>query len=525
MDKQNKDQHSINDAKEAENMLTTESDEQQKEPELTKEQAVSYIQMKKTTFASIIAVIVVVLTFITAYATVYLDRKVMHNRFGEPNTNISVGLPKSELERFEVVYSYLKNGYVDDSVTPEQLINGAIRGMTQSLNDPYTVYLMDDETQTIDATLNGTFSGIGSELKIENGIIMISVPIEGSPSQKVGLQPNDIIRKVDGTDITGMSLQEVVNLVRGEVGTDVTLTILRQGQELDVTITREEIPIITVRGSVDKSNPTIGHVIISNFSLNTNEELEKVVTDLRNQGVTSFVFDIRYNPGGLLSQALNISNMFLENKQTIVKIEDRKGNITDYTANNKQYGTFKITEPYVLLVNEGSASASEILAGALKDSANATLIGTKTYGKGTVQTVIDITKNSELKYTNAKWLTPNNVWINEVGIEPTIEVQLPEYAYLNILDTKVEPKQGDVSVNVRNIELMLEAFQYDVLVDGYYDEQTTEAVKAYQLSHDLAVTGIVDENTATTLMTDVRELIQKNDTQYQKAIEYLTDQK
>ncbi len=481
----------------------------------------THIQMKKSTFVSLMITVIVLMIFITSFVTIFLDRQFIQKKIDVAQSN-SIDLPYQELKRFEVVYSYLKNGYVDDEITSQQLIDGAIKGMTDSLNDPYTVYLMNEETEDLDETLTGSFTGIGSELKSENGMVVISTPIEGTPSQKVGLQSNDIIYKVDGQDVSGWQVSDVVKLVRGEIGTDVTLTIIRQGQELEVTITREKIPTITVRGEMNQQEPTIGHVIISNFSLNTDQELKNVVKDLRNQGAKAFIFDLRYNPGGLLNQALSIANMFLLEQEPIMKIEDRQGNVTEYHAKKTEMADFKITEPYVLLVNKGSASASEILAGALQDSVGATIIGTQTYGKGTVQTVVDVTDNSELKYTNAKWLTPNGTWIHKVGITPTIEVELPDYAFLMILDTSVVPQLGDVSTNVRTIELMLQAFGYPVIVDGYFDEQTAKAVNEYQLSKELPNTGVVDKQTANALMNDIRQLIEQNDTQYQKAVEYLT---
>ncbi|MGY3724343.1 carboxyl-terminal processing protease [Granulicatella balaenopterae] len=519
MDKFNKEHTTPQDSKKevseelTEGPITTEESQNSKES--------SYIHMKKSTFNSIIAALIVVIAFMTAFVTVFVDHQVIQKKMTN-EAEYSIGLPPKDFKRFEVVYSYLKNGYVDETVTSQQLIDGAIRGMTDSLEDPYTVYLMNEETEAIDETITGSFAGIGSELKNENGMVVISTPIEGTPSQKAGLQPNDVIYKVDGKDVTGWPVSDVVKIVRGEVGTDVTLTIIRQGQELDITITREEIPVITVRGELDQQVPSIGRVTISNFSLNTDQELEKVVSDLRQQGATSFVFDVRYNPGGLLNQALRIANMFLLEQEPIMQIEDRQGKITEYHAEKTKMGDFKITEPYVLLVNKGSASAAEILTGALQESANATIIGTKTYGKGTVQTVIDVTDNSELKYTNAKWLTPNGNWIHKEGITPTIEVALPDYAFLSILDTSVEPQSGDVSANVRNLELMLEAFGYPVVVDGYFDEATTKAVTQYQSSKELDPTGIVDEKTANALMDDIRQLIEQNDTQYKKAVDYLT---
>jgi len=291
-------------------------------------------------------------------------------------------------------------------------------------------------------------------------------------------------------------------------------------RELEVKITRAKISIETVKGTVDETDPTIGHVKINSFAKNTAQEVENAVTDLRQKGVKKFIFDVRYNPGGLLDQALAISNMFVEEGKTILNIEDRNGKITAYKA-SKEYGTFKITEPYVLLVNEGSASASEILAGALKESANAKLIGSKTYGKGTVQSVVDVSKNAELKYTTAKWLTPNETWIHKTGIEPTETVSMPEYYNITIVDTREVVKEGSVSDNVKTIETILKGLGYDVKADGYFDSKTTEAVKQFQKTKGISETGEVNEQTGSALMNAIREELKKNDTQYKAAVKAL----
>ena len=435
------------------------------------------------------------------------------------NSNSGV-LSNEDLSKIELVYKTLMNGYVDKNISKENLINGALKGMSDAAGDPYTTYLVNEETAAIDETLTGSFGGIGAELRSENNKVIISNTREGTPSQKIGLQENDVILKVDGEDMEGKSISYVVSKVRGEVGTDVTLTIQRGSQELEVKITRAKISIETVKGTVDETDPTIGHVKINSFAKNTAQEVENAVTDLRQKGVKKFIFDVRYNPGGLLDQALAISNMFVEEGKTILNIEDRNGKITAYKA-SKEYGTFKITEPYVLLVNEGSASASEILAGALKESANAKLIGSKTYGKGTVQSVVDVSKNAELKYTTAKWLTPNETWIHKTGIEPTETVSMPEYYNITIVDTREVVKEGSVSDNVKTIETILKGLGYDVKADGYFDSKTTEAVKQFQKSKGISEIGEVNEQTGSALMTAIREELKKNDTQYKAAVKAL----
>ena len=457
----------------------------------------------------------------TMLISVFITVALVITQLPKADNKLAFGIfKKNELFQIEKVFYYLKQNYLDKDVTSEQLIQGALKGMAESVGDPYTTYLVNDETAQLDETVNGAFGGIGAELKSDQSRVVISTTMEGSPSQQVGLQADDVITKVDGEDMTGKTISEVVKKVRGEVGTDVVLTIERAGTSLEVKLTRASIAINTVKAELDKEDATIGHVRITSFAKNTAEELEKAVKDLTEKGAKSFIFDVRYNPGGLLDQAYKVANMFLKDGEPIVQVEDRFGEKKIYKTSSS-IGEFKITQPYVLLVNEGSASASEILAAAIKEGAGGQIVGTKTYGKGTVQSVVDITDNSELKYTNAKWLTPKGNWIHKEGVTPTKEVNLPDYAFLKIIDSKETLKVGTVSQNVLSAETILKGLGYSVTVDGYFDEGTKEAVKAYQQKEGLTVSGEVDEETAQILMNSVRELIQQNDTQYQAAKELL----
>ena len=457
----------------------------------------------------------------TMLISVFITVALVITQLPKADNKLAFGvLKKNEMFQIEKVFYYLKQNYLDKNITNEQLIQGALKGMAESVGDPYTTYLVNDETAQLDETVNGAFGGIGAELKSDQSRVVISTTMEGSPSQQVGLQADDVITKVNGEDMTGKTISEVVKKVRGEVGTDVVLTIERAGTSLEVKLTRASIAINTVKAELDKEDASIGHVRITSFAKNTAEELEKAVKDLTEKGAKSFVFDVRYNPGGLLDQAYKVANMFLKDGEPIVQVEDRFGEKKIYKASSS-IGEFKITQPYVLLVNEGSASASEILAAAIKEGAGGQIVGTKTYGKGTVQSVVDITDNSELKYTNAKWLTPKGNWIHKEGVTPTKEVNLPDYAFLKIIDARETLKVGSVSQNVLSVETILKGLGYSVTADGYFDEATKNAVKAYQQKEGLTATGEVDEETAQKLMNSVRELIQQNDTQYQAAKELL----
>lgn len=441
------------------------------------------------------------------------------------SSEASVAVDSEDFEKIQTVYDTLMSDYYQ-GVESETLIEGAITGMTESVGDPYTQYLNVEESSSLNESISASFEGIGAEVMKQGDNVMIVSPIAGSPAEKAGLQPNDIIVKVDEQELSGMSLNEAVSYIRGEKGSEVVLTIKRGETTFEVTLVRDTIPVETVLYQLDKENPTIGSITITSFSSPTYEDLVMAIEDLREQGATSFVFDVRQNPGGLLNAGLSISNLFLENGDIILQTQEKDQEPVSIVADDKTMGSFKVTEPSVLLVDEGSASASEILAGAVSESGNVKLIGTKTFGKGTVQNVATFDDSSELKLTIAKWLTPSGEWIHEKGITPDIEVSLPEYANLLLIDSSKTYQLGDVSAEVENLEKVLDALGFSVEdTDGYFDESTQEAVKKFQTDTKLAVDGKVTGETSTQLVESLRKLIDENDTQYEAAIKELQSSK
>lgn len=441
------------------------------------------------------------------------------------SSEASVAVDTEDFEKIQTVYDTLMSDYYQ-GVESETLIEGAITGMTESVGDPYTQYLNVEESSSLNESISASFEGIGAEVMKQRDNVMIVSPIAGSPAEKAGLQPNDIIVKVDEQELSGMSLNEAVSYIRGEKGSEVVLTIKRGETTFEVTLVRDTIPVETVLYQLDKENPTIGSITITSFSSPTYEDLVMAIEDLREQGATSFVFDVRQNPGGLLNAGLSISNLFLEDGDIILQTQEKDQEPVSIVADDKTMGSFKVTEPSVLLVDEGSASASEILAGAVSESGNVKLIGTKTFGKGTVQNVATFDDSSELKLTIAKWLTPSGEWIHEKGITPDIEVSLPEYANLLLIDSSKTYQLGDVSAEVENLEKVLDALGYSVeATDGYFDESTQEAIKEFQTDTKLTVDGKVTGETSTQLVESLRKLIDENDTQYEAAIKELQSSK
>lgn len=429
-------------------------------------------------------------------------------------------LTAEDFKQIEEVYNSIINYYIED-VEKEVLLQGALDGMVSALEDPYSEYLDADEAMQFDDTVEGSFFGIGIQIMSQSGQIIIISPINDTPAEKAGLQANDIILEADGISLTDMNTNEVVKHIRGEEGTTVNLKIQRGSQTFEVTVERAEIPIISVTGEVDEQHSDIGFVQISQFSSKTAEELKKTIEDLRADGVNKFVFDLRNNPGGLLDQAMIISNMFLENNDIMVQMQEQQNEPRAYVANDAAYGTFQVTEPYVVLINEGSASASEILAAAISENTEHLLIGKTTFGKGTAQNITNQSDLGELKLTIAKWLTPNGNWIHQTGITPHVEVEPNELATAISLSSNETLQEGDVNEFVKTAIKILNALGFETDTEYAYDESVKVAVEAFQKGNDLEVDGKITGDTATKLNLAARDYLLENDPQYDKAVETL----
>ncbi|MBT2641635.1 S41 family peptidase [Bacillus sp. ISL-41] len=467
----------------------------------------SFLRIKKFHFAMLLFFLVFLTAGITTFALA----------FGEDKPAVQVIREREEFAKLYDAYDTLKNDYFEE-VDQEKLINGAIDGMLESLDDPYSDYMSQEDAKNFHQSLSSSFEGIGAEIQERDGFIFIVTPLKGSPAEKAGLQPEDKIMSVDGKSLQGMSSTEAVALIRGEKGTDVKLSILRQGTEkpVDVTITRDTIPIETVYGEM--MDDGIAKVQITNFSQNTANELVKILNDLQKQGMKGLVLDLRQNPGGLLDQAIKISSLFVPKGEILFQVEDREGNVDKYPSENEN----KNNLPLVVIIDKGSASASEILAGAVSESAGVPLVGEKSFGKGTVQRAEDFSDGSNMKFTTEKWLTPEGNWIHKKGIKPDHEVSMPEYASLPFIDPETELKESTASEQVRAAQKMLKALGFDPgREDGFYDEKTKEAVIAFQKSKELDETGILKGSSTIELMNALREQIKNDDPQIQKAIEVL----
>ncbi len=456
-----------------------------------------YIRLKTFSFIMLVVLLILATAGLTVFALTFGDEKAVEVNSPE----------RREFQKLYSAYDEIQTKYFEE-VDGEELINGAINGMVDSLGDPYSDYMNEEEASQFLEGISSSFEGIGAEVQERNGFITIVSPIKNSPAEKAGIQPNDQVIAVDGESIQGFSTTEAVMLIRGEKGTEVTLTIKRGDMQepMDVTIVRDEIPIETVYSEMIGDN--VAHIQITSFSQDTFTELKEAISEMEEEGMQAMVIDVRQNPGGLLQSALEISNLFIEDGEEMFEVQARGLEPEIYLASEGN----KVKIPVTLLIDGGSASASEILAGAMSESAGIKLIGEKTFGKGTVQTANDLADGSNLKFTTAKWLTPDGNWIHEEGIKPDIEVAYPEYASLPYLDATLELQDGTISEQVRTAEKMLEALGYEVgEVDGVFDEAMVTAVESFQESKELEVTGILTGDSIYVLMDELRAKIQADD--------------
>ena len=329
-------------------------------------------------------------------------------------------LPVDEIRAFAEVFAKIKNDYVEE-VEDGVLLENAIRGMLEGL-DPHSSYLDEEAYMDLQEGTSGEFGGLGIEVGMEDGFIKVISPIDDTPAQKAGLQAGDLIIRLDETPVKGMSLTDAVARMRGEPGTDITLTIIRDGAEkpLKVTITRDVIKVKSVR--TRSLEPGFGYLRISHFQSRTAEDARAGLQELKQDndgGLDGLILDLRNNPGGILSAAVGVSDLFLD-KGLIVYTE---GRIDDSTLKfNAKPADLLDNAPIVVLVNSGSASASEIVAGALQDHKRAIIMGQKTFGKGSVQTVLPVSNAAALKLTTARYYTPSGRSIQVSGIEPDVSV-------------------------------------------------------------------------------------------------------
>lgn len=372
---------------------------------------------------------VIMLIVLTAVITFMVTTIAMYSKFQNSGSLSSNGSSSSNentlvktLQSFKAMINKLYIGDVDE----DAMIEGALKGYVEGLGDPYTEYYTKEEMADLREELNSEYVGIGVYIgnnAVDNTLV-IAGTIKSSPAEEAGLKAGDIVEKIDDVSYTGKQLSEATKVLKAEEGTTVKLTILRDGKEIEINITRRKITVEHVSSKMMDNN--VAYIKIDSFDNNVSDSFKSQLTDLMKENVNGIIIDLRSNGGGIVTEATDIADLFLEKDETILITKSKKDNEEKITK-SKQEPIVKNT-PVVILVNEGTASASEILAGALKDKYNATIVGKTTYGKGVIQSLYNLTDGSGLKITTDEYFTPNHNKIQKTGITPDVEVDLTKDA-------------------------------------------------------------------------------------------------
>ncbi len=424
------------------------------------------------------------------------------------------------IKKLETTMELLEENYVLD-VDRQKLMTGAINGMVAALDDPYTVYMDKSEAKSFHDSMESSFEGIGAEVATEGDKIKVVSPIKGSPAERAGIKPNDYIISVNGQSLVGLDLFDAIKKIRGPKGTQAKLRIERAGlsEPITIVVVRDTIPIETVLSEMLPGK--IGKIEVTQFSMTTADDFAEALADLEADGLEALIIDLRNNPGGLLDQVQIMMENFIPAGKVMMQMKPREGDSEKFISagEGKPY-------PISVLINEGSASASEIMAAALRETIGSKLVGITTFGKGSVQSTFaeQMNDGSNLKITIAKWLTPNGNTIHKKGVKPDVEVKQPDYFDVRPLTFEKTWKLDMVGDDVESAQKMLKGLGFHKgRTDGYFDEATETSMKALQQSKQIAATGQLDKTTAIALQDAVIASIrdEKNDAQLNRAIDIL----
>lgn len=369
-----------------------------------------------------------------------------------------------EMESVHRVFDLVREHYVEDSVDDKQLVHGAIEGMLDSLDDQFTRFLDPETYREMQTETDGEFGGLGIMISVRDGKLVVISPIDGTPAAKAGMAAGDIVVKVNGDDLGEITLPAAIKILRGPVGSKVTMTVRREAEDklLDFDVVRDIIKIESVKGGHIDSG--IYYIRLTQFIEKTAKDLNAFLDKISEEKPSGLILDLRNNPGGLLDAAVEVSRSFLP-KGTIVTIRGRGDREVIYSSHFEAYPQF----PLVVLVNKGSASASEIVAGAVKDSGRGLTLGTKTFGKGCVQTVLEIGNDSAIALTTAWYYTPSGICIHNEGIEPDIMVEQPRLSQeqrKKIIDNQ---KDDFLTRDKKTGKMMVKVPSYDVQLQRAVD--------------------------------------------------------
>lgn len=429
------------------------------------------------------------------------------------------------LEYMRLMVEFVKGNYKYE-ISDEELMDAAYNGLFDALDD-YSDYFTAEEYENFNLQARGEYGGIGIQVTKRGEETVVIAPLEGTPGQRAGIRSGDIIKTVDGETITGYSLDKAVALMRGEPGTKVVLGILRKNRPeiIEFDIIREVIVIKEMDWEMLERG--IGYIRIAKFSEDTDKNLGNALFELQQKDAEAFIIDLRNNPGGIVDEVLPAADRFIEAGRPILHVDYRgEGNRKTYTAETDPLGA-----PLVVLIDGGSASAAEIFAGSVKDTGAGVVIGTTSFGKGTVQSVIPITNGGAVKLTTAEYLTASENKIDGIGIEPDIVVTNPEkedlaeaLSFVPMIEAE-KPGPGDSGLNVYGAQQRLAFLGYGVKATGVVDAATFEAVKAFQTEEGLYPYGVLDWSTRDALNARIDDILHRGSEDYQlkRAVEHLRE--
>lgn len=419
-------------------------------------------------------------------------------------------------------------------VEDEVLVEGALRGMTGAIEDPYSTYYSEEEAKMHEAALAGERVGVGIELSLQQGRFVIIAPIKGSPAEKAGVKPLDELVQINETKVAGKTMQEAVKLLQGEAGEELVLVVYREAidQHLKLKMKREELKNVAVSSRVlPVQDEKIGHVMIHLFAENTLEQWVGALSRLQREGVDGLVIDVRDNPGGYLHSVASVLSTLAEKGETFAYMENGAGEAepmkTVQLEDLESLQEALERWPIVVLQNAGSASASEVMTGALQSWERAMIVGTKSFGKGTVQESWDLSNGGQLKLSTNKWLTPEREWIHHVGVAPDIEVEQHAAFFIERVSLAGTYEEGDFSEAVAYAQRALFALGYNVVKDdGYFDEHFGRIVEQFREDEQMVGGARLDEELFFMLGQRVDEYKQnvENDLQLQMGISYVMHQ-
>ncbi|WP_300382227.1 S41 family peptidase [Clostridium sp.] len=400
------------------------------------------VKSKKKSYKKVLIALLIVIVFVFSNIAFFLagnSLALSGIRFRNSSSEAMGDLNEiNDVQKYQLLFQVRDTllAQYDGEIDDNQLLESAIKGMTSSLNDPYTVFMNKDEYKSFVEQSEGHFVGIGAQLGIKENKPTVVAPIEGSPSEASGLKSGDVILKVDDKDVSGLSLDAIVGMVRGEQGVSVKMTVLRNEKDtIDINIVRDVIKVVTVKGEIIDGN--IGYIQIASFDEDVAKDFKAKIVELKSQGMKGMILDLRGNPGGFLNEAVEVSSQFIGKGKIVTYTIDKYGKKNE----SKSVGGEAEGMPLTILIDGGSASASEVVTGALRDYEAGTIIGTKSFGKGIVQQLIQLNDGEAgLKVTTSKYYTPNGENIHKIGIIPNVEVTISDEILKKEYDRNIDPQ-------------------------------------------------------------------------------------